>query len=191
MVALRHIEKLGNQLIAVFDDGSRVMAIPTPNKIWVVNGKTVEPPAPAPQPSTGAFMFPFPLSTVVSEFGPRVSPGGIGSTDHKGIDFSGGAASGGNAIPASGAGVVEFNDWGGGFGWLMTINHGTVNGKTVKTLYTHRMVKEGPVKGSVIAKGDSCGRVGSTGRATGDNMHWETIVNGVQINPRLFIEEFG
>ena len=66
--------------------------------------------------------------TITSRFGRRSSPGGVGSTNHKGLDI---AAPNGTAIYAAAGGIVEYSGYNGSLGKLVIINHG--NG--VKTYY--------------------------------------------------------
>ena len=69
---------------------------------------------------------------ITSRFGPRVSPGGIGSTNHKGIDI---ATPVGSKIIAARAGTVIHadNGYNGGYGKLVKIKHDD----GYYTLYAH------------------------------------------------------
>ena len=121
-----------------------------------------------------------PLSGVItSRFGYRVSPGGIGSTNHKGLDI---AASCGTPIYAAAAGTVEFAGTSGKLGKLVIINHG--NG--VKTYYAHcNSLKVS--KGQTVEAGTNISTVGKTGTATGYHLHFEIRVNGTSINPQKYL----
>ncbi len=44
-------------------------------------------------------------------------------------------------------------------------------------------------KGQQIAQGESLGTVGNTGRATGPHLHWSVSLNGVRVDPQLFLYE--
>lgn len=121
-----------------------------------------------------------PVSGIItSRFGYRSSPGGIGSTNHKGLDI---AASCGTPIYAAAAGTVEFSGTSGKLGKLVIINHG--NG--VKTYYAHcNSLKVSA--GQTVEAGTNISTVGKTGTATGYHLHFEVRVNGVSKNPQNYI----
>lgn len=45
------------------------------------------------------------------------------------------------------------------------------------------------VKGQIVRKDEVIGTVGKTGRATGPHLHWSVSLNGVRVDPQLFIYE--
>ena len=97
---------------------------------------------------------------------------------HQGVDI---ANSKGTPIKATADGVVEMAGTKNGYGLTIIINHGY----GYKTLYAHTsemLVKAGDkVKcGQVIAK------MGSTGYSTGSHLHYEVLVNGVNVDPQLY-----
>jgi len=97
---------------------------------------------------------------------------------HKGDDF---AAPTGTPIYAAGDGVVEYASRKGSYGNYVRIRH---NSK-LKTAYAHlHKFKKGISSGKTVKQGDVIGYVGSTGRSTGPHLHYEVLVNGVQVNPR-------
>ena len=117
--------------------------------------------------------------TITSRFGYRVSPGGVGSTNHKGLDI---AASCGTPIYAAASGIVEFAGTKGSFGKLVIINHG--NG--VKTYYAHcNSLKVST--GQTVEAGTNIATVGRTGTATGYHLHFEIRINGVSKNPQNYL----
>ena len=128
---------------------------------------------------THTFGWPSDSSTRVSSwYGPRRSPGGIGSTYHRGIDIA--AACGTNVLAAA-SGVVAFSGWSGGFGNYILINHGD----GVHTAYAHmstNLVRQG----DTVIRGQIIGLVGSTGASTGCHIHFEVIMGGARIDPAPF-----
>lgn len=116
---------------------------------------------------------------VTSGFGPRSSPGGIGSTNHQGIDIS---ANTGTPIVAARAGTVIFAGSRGGYGNTVLINHGD----GIVTLYAH-MSWIGVSNGATVSQGGTVGQVGSTGQSTGPHLHFEVRVGGVPENPLAFL----
>lgn len=69
---------------------------------------------------TGTFRWPI-SGRITSRFGGRSSPGGIGSTNHQGIDIAGPY---GTPVYAADGGTVTYSGWMGGYGYLVEINHG-------------------------------------------------------------------
>ena len=127
---------------------------------------------------TGTFRWPT-SGRITSTFGGRASPGGIGSTNHKGIDI---ANSYGTAIYAADGGTVTYAGWMGGYGYLVQINHG--NGYV--TYYGHNSSLLVSV-GQHVYKGQQIARMGSTGNSTGNHCHFEVRYNGVAKNPLNYL----
>jgi murein DD-endopeptidase MepM/ murein hydrolase activator NlpD len=96
---------------------------------------------------------------------------------HKGTDF---AAPRGTPIIATGDGRVKLIGKKGGYGKTIVLRHR--EGYT--TLYSHlSKFKKDLKKGQVVAQGDVIGYVGSTGLATGPNLHYEFRKNNTPANP--------
>ena len=127
---------------------------------------------------TGTFRWPI-SGRITSTFGGRSSPGGIGSTNHKGIDIAG---SYGIPVYASDGGTVSYAGWMGGYGYLVEIDHG--NGYV--TRYGHNSSLTVSV-GEHVYKGQQIARVGSTGNSTGNHCHFEIRYNGVAKNPLNYL----
>ena len=127
---------------------------------------------------TGTFRWPV-SGRITSYFGGRKSPGGIGSTNHKGIDI---AAPRGTPVYAADGGTVTYAGWMGGYGYLVQINHG--NGYV--TYYGHNSSLTVSV-GQHVYKGQQIARVGSTGNSTGNHCHFEIRYNGVAKNPLNYL----
>ncbi len=96
---------------------------------------------------------------------------------HKGVDY---AASTGTPIWAAGDGRIQFAGRKGGYGNVVTIDHG----KGISTVYGHmsRFGKSARA-GRTVKQGDIIGYVGMTGAATGPHLHYEYRVKGVHKNP--------
>ena len=127
---------------------------------------------------TGTFRWPV-TGRITSRFGSRSSPGGIGSTNHKGIDI---AAPRGTPVYAADGGTVTYAGWMSGYGYLVRINHG--NG--YETYYGHNSSLTVSV-GQHVYKGQQIARVGSTGNSTGNHCHFEVRYNGVAKNPLNYL----
>lgn len=114
-------------------------------------------------------------NNISSHFGPRSSPGGIGSRYHQGLDI---AFPMGTQILACESGTVITAGWNGGLGKCVIIKHG---GK-LETVYGH--MSEVKVRvGQKVVRGQVIGEVGSTGNSTGPHLHLGVKVNGSYVNP--------
>lgn len=109
-----------------------------------------------------------------SGFGPR--QGGAGSL-HKGIDLYTGDR---RAVVAAASGRIVDVGKKRGFGQTILIRHR--NGVT--TRYAHLSGFASNIReGARVNAGQVIGRTGNTGNATAVHLHYEIIVDGVQINP--------
>lgn len=126
--------------------------------------------------------FPCPsITKVTSEFGYRESPGGIGSTNHKGVDL---AAPANSRVLAAAKGTVVNAGYGwGGEGNYVEIDHG--NG--LHTIYMHMISRPTVKKGQTVYVSQVIGYVGMTGAATGYHLHFGVSVNGIYKNPWDYI----
>lgn len=116
-----------------------------------------------------------------SSFGYRRSPFTNRREFHAGIDV---VARVGTPILAPADGVVISTRRAGGFGKTVRIQH--MQG--IVTTYAHNSVNMVKV-GQRVKRGDIIAKVGSTGRSTGPHLHYEVRINGVAVNPRLYIVE--
>ena len=112
---------------------------------------------------------------ITSPFGKRNSPGGIGSTNHKGIDIG---APFGSPVFASKGGTVSIAGWSGGYGNLVQINHG--QGWSSRYGHNSKLLVS---PGQRVRQGQTIALVGSTGNSTGNHIHFEIRHNGVSLNP--------
>ena len=79
-------------------------------------------------------------------------------------------------------GVVTFVGWKGGFGKIVEVDHGL----GIRTRYAHLStiyVK----RGQTLEYREKVGQIGSTGRSSGEHLHYEVIVDGHPVNPEQHI----
>ena len=112
---------------------------------------------------------------ITSHFGPRSSPGGIGSRYHEGIDIGFPI---GTHVLACESGTVISASWNGGLGECIIVDHG----KGLQTVYGH-LSKINVKKGQKVVRGQLIGQVGSTGNSTGPHLHLGVKLNGNYVNP--------
>lgn len=125
---------------------------------------------------------------ISSKYGPR-NIGGKASRNHKGIDI---AYPSGTQITSPLDGVIEkANPRAGNCGGLIVINHGTFNGKNVKSKYCH--VKRIDIeKGKEVKKGQVVGLSGGgskdpgRGNSMGAHIHFEILEDGKNVNPEPY-----
>ena len=121
---------------------------------------------------TGAFIKPA-SGYISSPFGYRTSPINGALEFHRGIDIAGS----GN-ISAAQAGVVEVAAYHYSYGNYVVINHGKINGVTIKTLYAHMQSGLSVSVGQTVSQGQKIGVMGTTGSSTGVHLHFEVQENG-------------
>ncbi len=114
-----------------------------------------------------------------SGFGRRISPFTNRREFHAGIDI---VARQGTPIIAPADGLVIKAARDSGYGNLLEIRH--MQG--IVTRYAHTM-KFLVRRGQRVKRGDPIARVGNTGRSTGPHLHYEVRLNGVALNPLLYI----
>lgn len=114
-----------------------------------------------------------------SGFGRRRAPKRGASTYHRGVDWS---TPTGSAIYASSGGTVAKAGWGGGYGYVIYINH--ADGR--QTRYAH-LSKVLVRSGQHVDQGEKIGLSGSTGISTGPHLHFEILINGRQVNPLKYL----
>ena len=120
---------------------------------------------------------------ITSPFGYRIHPIFKSRIYHSGIDIGGPNR---GAIKASNDGRVIFAGWYGGYGKVVILDHGVINGKPITTLYGH-MSQISVSNGQNVKKGQKIGLEGSTGYSTGPHCHFEVRVNGKPTNPMNYI----
>ena len=164
--AALHAEMFAEALAdAVSRSGEAPLMPPTP----MTNQASVSPASPQGQ--------------VTSAFGARVDPFTHQSSEHHGVDV---AATEGTAIYALADGVVTKSGTRGGYGNSVELDHG----EGTSTLYAHAsqlLVREG----ESVHQGQLIARVGHTGRATGNHLHFELRRDGQAINPQRVLKSYG
>lgn len=122
---------------------------------------------------------------VTSAFGYRFSPvsrleGDDSGEFHAGVDIANGADT---PILATADGVVRHSGWSGGYGRLVLVDHqwghSTLYGHTSKVL-----VREG----DQVKRGQMIAYMGTTGRSTGNHLHYEVWRQGKPVNPMRFLK---
>lgn len=129
---------------------------------------------------SGKFILPLASYTRISDpYGMREKHPITGKrTMHNGIDY---AAPAGTAIYAADDGVVLTSGWINGYGYTITVNHGS----GIVTLYAHcsSLIAKA---GQKVKQGETIARVGTTGNSTGNHLHFEVKVNGVAQDPNKY-----
>ena len=135
-----------------------------------------------PRPKTasnGYYRWPLSIKgTVTSKYGYRYIFGAY--SWHSGVDI--GAARGTNIVAADG-GKVTFAGTRGTYGKLVIVTHDDGS----QTYYAHCssiLVK----KGDKVYQGQTIAKVGSTGRSTGNHLHFEIRINGKTVDPLNYIK---
>lgn len=117
---------------------------------------------------------------ISSGFGYRADPFSGRGEFHSGVDFNG---SKGSEVLAVAGGVVAYSDVRAGYGNMIEIDHG--NG--YHTRYAHNDKNLVQV-GDPVRAGDVIAKMGSTGRSTGNHVHFEVWLNGQLVNPVEYIQ---
>lgn len=129
-------------------------------------------------------MFKFPLAAytrISSDYGIRPHPTLGVDHFHNGVDF---ASPKGTAIYAAYDGKVVAATYSTTMGNYVMIDHGS----GLYTIYMHASalyVK----KDDVVVKGDTIAAVGSTGRSTGNHLHFSVRLNGAYVSPWEYLKE--
>ena len=135
--------------------------------------------------TTGGYEWPCAsIRWITSMFGGRQSPGGIGSTNHKGVDIGTPMRT---PILAAKSGTVTWASWNGGYGECIIIYHGKGN----STLYGHLDNLSGSpynVKlGDTVRQGDVIGWSGTSGNSTGPHLHFGIKENDTWVDPLNYL----
>ena len=87
-------------------------------------------------------------------------------------------------VHAPADGTVIFAGRNGGYGNLIRIKHKY----GVVTAYGH-LQKVLVTKGQKVTIGKTIGKMGSTGRSTGQHLHYEIYIDKKHVDPGIFIKE--
>ena len=132
---------------------------------------------------TGTLQWPLPVAgTITSQFGHRVDPITGEVSFHTGTDI---ACAEGTPILAAADGTVTvangLDSWGGSYGYYIQIDHGG----GLETLYAH-CSSICVTTGQQVQTGQVIGYVGHTGRATGNHLHLEVLINKTRADSMSF-----
>ncbi|MCM1046590.1 MAG: peptidoglycan DD-metalloendopeptidase family protein [Candidatus Gastranaerophilales bacterium] len=130
----------------------------------------------------GVFKFPMASYNRISDdYGMRMHPTLGVEQFHYGVDFT---APKGTAIYAAYDGKVVAATYSGSMGNYVMIDHGD----SLYTLYMHASALY-VSKGDLVVRGDTIAAVGSTGRASGNHLHFAVRLNGEYVSPWNYLSE--
>ncbi len=156
-----------NGEIVETEELSREVVIEPSTQI-VVKGTKPTPP----KTGTGSLIRPVNVA-IYSDYGSRWG------RMHYGIDLS---TSSGTPIRAADGGTVIMSGWNGNYGYCVKIDHG--NGMV--TVYAHNSANYVSV-GDKVYQGQTIAAVGNTGRSTGPHCHFEVLLNGRNVDPKIYV----
>ncbi len=118
--------------------------------------------------------------TFTSNYGVRSDPFRGGRAMHAGVDIPGAYAT---PIYSTADAIVGRTGRIGGYGNLIELEHG----KGIQTRHGHlSSILVSP--GMPIKRGQLIGLMGSTGRSTGNHLHYEVRIDGRAVNPSPFLQ---
>lgn len=181
--AIDRNEKMINKLKtdrAAWEKSERELAKQS-EQLGVFIAKTVKEEPSAPLKTSGGFLRPV-SGPVTSPFGSRMHPIFKRVINHTGVDLG---MPMGAKVMAANSGKVIYVGWYGGYGKVVIIDHGKVNGIPVTSLYAH-LSSYCVANGASVSKGQIIGNVGTTGYSTGPHLHFEIRENGKPVNPAKY-----
>lgn len=116
---------------------------------------------------------------ISSHFGLRADPFRAAHAMHRGIDVPGRF---GAPVYATADGVVENAAYAGGYGNMIDVRHN--NGLVTRYGHLSSILVD---TNHAVRKGQIIGRVGSTGRSTGNHLHFEVRLHGQAVDPLPFL----
>ena len=117
---------------------------------------------------------------LTSKYGKRRDPVNRKWSMHYGLDFGSSPRA---KIYVTAPGKVTFAGWKGNFGKMVEVDHGA----GIKTRYAH-LSKITVKKGQTVQFGDKIAVIGSTGRSTGEHLHYEVLFRDKALDPMKFIK---
>jgi len=161
-------QQLGNLSTLLTDRGDKLAALETLLQQDRLRKKMLNTIAPV---SSGWYS---------SNFGWRLDPFTGKSAMHEGVDY---VVPQGTPIHAAASGIVVYAAMHPQFGNLIEIDHGN----DIMTRYAHASKLMVEV-GQVVKRGQLISLVGSTGRSTGNHLHFEVRFKGLAQNPVRFLQ---
>ena len=128
--------------------------------------------------SSTTWLVPCSYTSITSPFGYRTAPTTGASTYHQGVDLDTGT---GWPVYATRAGIA-YTAYGSAAGNYVTIDHQD----GFKSVYMH-LSGFSISNGTIVSAGQQIGLTGSTGVSTGDHLHFGISLNGVYVNPCLYV----
>ncbi|MBR5872495.1 MAG: M23 family metallopeptidase, partial [Oscillospiraceae bacterium] len=129
---------------------------------------------------TSAAKFPVESKNITSTFGKREDPFLKNESYHNGIDIS---APLGSDICSAWPGIILETSFDEIYGNYVIIEHS----EEFFTKYCH-LSKICAEEKNFVNAGEKIGEAGSTGRSTGSHLHFEVIINGINIDPKECLE---
>ncbi|MCI1728508.1 MAG: peptidoglycan DD-metalloendopeptidase family protein [Chiayiivirga sp.] len=114
-----------------------------------------------------------------SGFGHRADPFGGYDAYHAGVDFNGPR---GSDILSVADGVVSFAGRRSGYGNVVDVDHG--NGYMTRYAHNSQNLAQ---PGQRVRVGQVIAKMGATGRATGNHVHFEVWLNDRPVNPKQYL----
>ncbi|MCA1710365.1 MAG: M23 family metallopeptidase [Actinobacteria bacterium] len=104
---------------------------------------------------------------------------------HAGIDIGGGY---GAPVWAAEGGTVISAGYASGYGTLVVIDHGELDGRDIATAYGH-MSALFVSEGQHVERGQTVGQIGNEGNSTGPHLHFEVRRDGEPVQPLDWVSE--
>jgi murein DD-endopeptidase MepM/ murein hydrolase activator NlpD len=112
-------------------------------------------------------------------FGQRRSPFTGQRQMHEGVDISNTV---GTPVIAPADGIVTYTGPLGGFGNVVSVDHG----HKISTFYAH-LQQHKVAQGQRVKRGEVIGLVGTSGRVTGPHLHYEIQINETPVDPTRYV----